>query len=242
MDEMLSSFVDRIAGLAVAANGIDEFKIDGRDYTDAQLVPVKPPLEEVLHLNTLAAVVEVAKQRADEAVVLVASHREVLVVSKKLDGWRQRARIAKADLSNYESHFPFGQAIDHESFIIALQANFKREPALELLLKVASNLTAEATATSKDDGVSQEVGLRAGVVLQERAALPNPVFLRPFRTFREIEQPASSFVFRAHGGGEGKAPGLSLREADGGTWKLEAINGIASFLREKLGDSVPVIA
>lgn len=68
-------------------------------------------------------------------------------------------------------------------------------------------------------------------------ASPNPVTLAPYRTFREIAQPESQFVFRLRGGVEGALPHAALFEADGAEWKLAAVGRIASFLRRALHDT-----
>ena len=46
--------------------------------------------------------------------------------------------------------------------------------------------------------------------------VPNPVTLRPFRTFIEVEQPESKFIFRMREGGR-----CAIFEADGahGSWR-----------------------
>jgi len=67
------------------------------------------------------------------------------------------------------------------------------------------------------------------------------VVLRPYRTFLEIEQPASAFVFRLRRGREGELPTCALFEADGGRWKLEAIERIRDYLKEQLSE-IAVIA
>ena len=59
--------------------------------------------------------------------------------------------------------------------------------------------------------------------------VPNPVTLMPRRTFFEIEQPASPFIFRMQSG-----PTCALFEADGGAWQQEAMQRIAIYLRQKL--------
>lgn len=60
---------------------------------------------------------------------------------------------------------------------------------------------------------------------------PNPIALRPYRTFNEVEQPESEFIFRLH---EGMTVGLF--EGDGGQWRNEAIWNIAEFLKGRLAD------
>lgn len=71
--------------------------------------------------------------------------------------------------------------------------------------------------------------------------MPNPVYLAPYRTFREVTQPLSPFVLRMKQGREGGLPTVALFEADGGKWKLDAIAFIRDFLREKI-ETVPIIA
>ena len=94
-----------------------------------------------------------------------------------------------------------------------------------------------------DNGVSQQtVTTAGGVVLVGTAPVPNPVTLAPYRTFREIEQPESLFVLRMRTGKDGEKPTAALFEADGGSWKLEAIKRIAAYLREQVGTSPAVIA
>ena len=81
---------------------------------------------------------------------------------------------------------------------------------------------------------------RAGIALVTEVKVPNPVTLRPYRTFMEVEQPAISCVFRLRQG-----PMLSLHEADGGLWRLEAIKSIKAYLdaaMEALDQKIPVIA
>jgi hypothetical protein len=60
------------------------------------------------------------------------------------------------------------------------------------------------------------------------------VKLAPYRTFREIAQPASLFVLRLQTSRHGDKPECALFEADGGQWKLEAIQALATYLRTAL--------
>jgi hypothetical protein len=91
-----------------------------------------------------------------------------------------------------------------------------------------------------DDTVGQEVKTARGVVMSERTKVPNPVLLAPYRTFREVTQPESLFVLRLRSG-DGDKPRCALFEADGGTWKLEAIQNVATWLRAAI-TSVRVVA
>lgn len=64
-----------------------------------------------------------------------------------------------------------------------------------------------------------------------KEAVPNPVYLKPFRTFTEITQPESAFVLRMR---ESGGIQVALFEADGGAWKNEAILAIKDYLEIQL--------
>lgn len=66
----------------------------------------------------------------------------------------------------------------------------------------------------------------------EDVFVPNPVTLKPFRTFHEIEQPEIAFVFRMKNGQSGVS--CALFEADGGAWKFNAVHSIAEYLKKEL--------
>ncbi|KHO31340.1 hypothetical protein OR63_10900, partial [Clostridium tetani] len=80
-----------------------------------------------------------------------------------------------------------------------------------------------------DDGVSQAATIKTGVASVNEVKVPNPVVLAPFRTFPEIEQPESKFIFRMQSG-----PRAALFEADGGAWRNEAMIKIKAYLEEQL--------
>ena len=75
---------------------------------------------------------------------------------------------------------------------------------------------------------SKQALLRKG-----EAMVPNPVNLCPFRTFIEVGQPASSFVFRMR---QNRDEGVecAIFEADGGAWKNAAMENIKEYLQAEL--------
>jgi hypothetical protein len=137
--------------------------------------------------------------------------------------------------------FKFGQWMGHEEFTIAVASLFAETPDKAYVLTLASTLTDEAVKTSEDDGFRQKVTVKAGMRHAEGITLKPRVSLAPFRTFPELDQPVSDFVLRAKGEGDGGKPLLMLVEADGGRWKIEAIETIARKLQSySLG--IPIIA
>jgi hypothetical protein len=110
---------------------------------------------------------------------------------------------------------------------------------LDYVLKIASAISAGKEQTNSDDGISQTVQMKAGVTLKTTETLRPIVNLAPYRTFAEIDQVLSRFIFRAHGDEEGAQ--LALFEADGGRWRLGAVAAIRSWLAGRFGDT-PVIS
>ena len=72
-----------------------------------------------------------------------------------------------------------------------------------------------------------------GTTTNQSMTQEQAVVEQPYRTFLEVEQPASDFLLRLDKGGR-----PALYEADGGAWKLEAKRNIAAYLGEQLADLV----
>ena len=120
-----------------------------------------------------------------------------------------------------------------------LQSAFVDNKDKSILLKYTGLVQDDAVKTIGDNGVSQAVTIKTGVASVGQAEVPNPVTLAPYRTFPEIIQPESKFIFRMKEG-----PSAALFEADGGAWRNQAILGIKEYLKEALKDNenVEIIA
>ncbi|MEB9817123.1 hypothetical protein P4K18_27225, partial [Bacillus cereus] len=103
----------------------------------------------------------------------------------------------------------------------------------DIVLQVVGTVVENDVKEIGDDGVSQAVTVKTGVASRGNAKVPNPVQLSPYRTFVEVEQPESKFVFRMREGAR-----CGLFEADGGAWKLEAMNNIKEYLKEALAQEI----
>lgn len=141
--------------------------------------------------------------------------------------------------------FPFGHYVDLERFNIGIQTQFVDDEARKNLLKVLGSVSDGTVREANDDGLRQEAVVRSGVTLKERALMPSAVLLAPYRTFREVAQPSSLFVLRLKSApaGSPNLPTAALFEADGASWKLEAIKRSAEYLKAGLeGTGVKVLA
>ena len=219
---------------------------DGDYATRPVFLPPAEPRAAILEINTLTGIVDFLKSDIDRLVddgaqVHVVSATQVDVIGKLEGRHRQRNVFLRAESDDIlEKVFEFGRWYDAETFNISLQSLFADDEDRADVLKLVGNIKDETVMQAKDDGVTQGVTVKSGITLVERAEVPNPVTLIPFRTFPEIEQPPSDFILRLRPR-EGKLPECALFEADGGKWQLEAITRIRAFLQTKL-EGVPIIA
>lgn len=130
----------------------------------------------------------------------------------------------------------FDKLIDRETFQISLQANYCLNEDKTNLLSVVSNMTVGEGASVKDNGVTQEVTVKKGVELAS-VDLKERYTLMPFRTFVEVDQPASDFIFRVKDDGQ-RGIYCGLFEADGGAWELNAMHSIKKYLEENLTEEI----
>lgn len=167
--------------------------------------------------------------------VLIESETKVSLVSY-LDKDKKREYIitAEPEIPN----FGFDRFVRTDSLIIQLQSMFVNdaETDLSLIQKFAGTTTAGTIKEYSDDGITQQATVKQGARGKVDDIVPNPCKLRPIRTFTEVEQPASLFVFRLEQGSNETVTG-ALFEADGGAWKLEAMSNIKRYLDEELKET-----
>lgn len=237
---MIKAAIDRILGLAP----VEKFNIDGRTFTSKGLAEIPPPQPAGMSINTLTGLADYINRNPDAlqlpALLVHVVDPENVVLRSSLEPVHQdRATYVMAH--HAPQSFPFGQYIAVENFIISLQTYFVPSDTIDRIIRLVGNLTVEGSVKVMDDGVSQEVTAKTGITRVENVEVPNPVQLAPYRTFLEIEQPASPFVFRIKKDKEG-APTCALFSADGGNWKLEAIQDIKLWLAGQLPEDFTILA
>lgn len=212
-------------------------EINGDHYTDREVHRVDYELRaEPIKMNTLTSLVDYLRADIDGLVakmlVQVVSPTSVRVISA-LDADRKREELVQANASIPD--FDYGRYIEQEKFIISLQSKFLPGDDRDLLLRFAGTVKDESITEYGDNGVSQKATIKTGVATVGDAIVPNPVTLRPFRTFVEVEQPESKFVFRMRQN-EGRGVECAVFEADGGAWKNKAMESVKEYLKEELKD------
>lgn len=219
-------------------NGLKEptiKEIDGNTYSDKPLERISYiPYAGAIEMKTLSSFVEYIKANIDEMsdkmIVHVVSPTEVRLYSA-LDMDRKREYLVKVNAELPD--FRFGNFIDHESFVIALQSKFVPNDDRDLVLKFAGTVEDGTVAEYGDDGVTQKATIKTGIASKTDAVVPNPVNLIPYRTFLEVQQPASDFIFRMK---SSCGVQCAIFEADGGAWKNEAMDNIKEYLKNELAD------
>lgn len=219
-------------------------EVGGESYTDKALYRVNhnPKAKEAICLRTLTSLIDYVSNGSDftgEVLFLhVVSPAEVSLYSA-LDTDRERESLV--DVMAELPEFEFGRFIDHEAFCIALQANFADTEDKATLLKFAGTVENGTVEQYSDDGISQKATIKTGIASKGAAIVPSPVTLKPYRTFLEVEQPESEFIFRMRDGGAGVQ--CAIFEADGGAWKNEARTNIYRYLMEEINnENICIIA
>lgn len=210
-------------------------EIDGNTYSDKPLNRISyVPYAKTIEMKTLTSLVEYIKANIDsmseKMIVHVISPTEVHLYSS-LDADRKREYLVEVNAELPD--FRFGSFIDHENFVIALQSKFVPNEDRDLVLKFAGTVEDGTVAEYGDDGVTQKATIKTGVASKADAVVPNPVNLIPYRTFLEVQQPASDFIFRMK---SSCGVQCAIFEADGGAWKNEAMSRIKNYLALELSE------
>lgn len=127
----------------------------------------------------------------------------------------------------------------NEEFVIGVQSKFLNEDAeandKPIILQFAGNVKAGTVAEYGDTGVGQKAAIKKGVASLQEVEVPSPCRLMPYRTFTEVAQPMSNFIFRVKDN-DRYGVTCALFEADGGAWKNEAKANIKAYLEKELAD------
>lgn len=234
MSGIIKEALEYITGLRTPAL----LNVDGIEFTDKELTPViYNPKASSIEMKTLTSLVDYIKSGVDgmgeKMIIHVTSPTQVQLYSA-LDEYRIREKLIEVNAMIPE--FSYGRYMDHESFCIMLQAKFLDDPESDRskILRFAGTVEDGTVAQYSDDGTTQKATVKTGIASKGDEIVPNPVSLRPFRTFHEVKQPKSEFIFRMR---SERGVECALFEADGGAWKNAAMKSIKEYLEVELSDS-----
>lgn len=224
---------ERFIDIVDADGNTRTFAVD-IDGNSKEIKPLINRAAEALRINTLTGLVEYVKaniERIDSKLYLQIFDETTVYLKGVLDsaGGRETLVVAEAIVPK----FHYGHFLNTEELIIAFQSKFTPTKDRELLLKVVGNVKEENVRKTGDNGVSQAVTIKTGVASADDVLVPNPVTLSPYRTFLEVNQPESAFIFRMKDG-----PSGAIFEADGGAWRNQAISNVREYLTEELAAEI----
>lgn len=247
MEGITVEVIEKIEKMAIAANSKENavIKVDGKDYWEKtkQLI-IDDPRHEKISVNSLSAIVTyVADNREgfepQNLIAHVFSPFEVRLLEKA--GKRnKRTPLMGAGLDNDVEMFHFGMFMDVEQFVIGVMSRFEDLGERTEIIAIASSLRSEKSLENTDTGATTKYEAKHGVFSLSGVKIPDVVLLYPFRTFRQVEQPGSTFIFRYRANEDGHIT-IGLFEADGGAWKHVAMASIEKYLKDALPE-VQVIA
>lgn len=231
------SFIDKIESMAKP----ETLEVAARPYSTKPIHAVLEPTAVPLDTHTLLGIVDylATGDFCGQVIIHVENYDRVLLKSAITGSFRQREVLVLAEA--YELEHGFGRPRAVEDFIVFLQSMFAQDETTAKIMQIVGNLSQGTEASFADDGMTQRVTAKAGVARVEVVDLPNPVTLRPFRTFADIEQPASKFVLRIKADKD-HGPTCALFEADGGAWKNTAIATIKAWLAANAPGGIKIIA
>lgn len=207
---------------------------EGKNYSTKALHRLdKTPGVAPLELRSLSGLVDYIKSNFDHDLKLMVHVESPTSVSvfDSLDHDNNRRIYVQANAML--PHITFERFQDTESFNIMLQSCFVKNDNRDKLLKIVGSIVEDEAVTTSDDGVSQRVAARTGVAAIDLIEAPNPIKLKPFRTFVEVTQPESEFILRLR-----KGPEAALFEADGAAWELNAMENIKDHLAKELKELI----
>lgn len=241
---MIRDAINRILDLANVGERIchitDSTGVE-QSYADKELHPIRPhrlPTQKQIIVTTLTGVTdwllsEDGKEAREKCIVHVHDHKKVTVYSSPDSYYRERHQFIEATSLNDE--FDFGRFMSVEDFVINASCKFVMDDALKNVIKVVSSLRATDVIQVEDDGISQKLTATRELNRIGEVKLEPFQILRPFRTFREIEQPESRFLLRIKRNGD-ELPRVALFNADNAEWKLVAMRSAADFIAANLTD------
>lgn len=220
----------------VKENTVQVIESNGRTFATKSLVEIEPRKDVAaeIRFSDLSSIVEIVKREMQRFVLPIYINIEseaCVSVITSLDKEKDREKPYSAVAEG--NRFRFGNGYDYERFVIAIRSLFiqtEHTANLLQLLKKVSNI--ESVETS-DDGITQQVVAKQGAMLASDVKISPIIKLAPFRTFIEVGQPESEFLFRISDGNS-----FALYEADGGAWKMKAKQYIRTFFETALVEEI----
>ena len=210
-------------------------EINGEKYSNQDLQLIrhtdKASKIEFSDLSSLVSMIKNELTKFNRPLYINVENEGKVSVLTSMDNHKEREYPYSAVYSNRT--FRFGSYCSYEDFVIALRSQFVLNEDTKNLLEMLKKITNSNSVETEDDGITQKVTMQQGASLASSAKVTPIRKLMPFRTFNEVAQPESEFLFRIRNGGD-----YALFEADGGAWKIEAKNNIRNYFETALKEEI----
>ncbi len=224
---------------------VQKLEINGAQYTDRKIYPVKLDFAPTLELSTLTglkACVEnpdfLTQSSSNRFALHIRGIGNVSLISQPLGDFEQRNIFAVAEAPRF--HFPFDSYCGLEQMVIDVMSSFAESEGKKEVLSYLGGLARTKEVKMLDDGVGQTIIARTGITRVGEVEIKNPIPLLPYRSFPEIEPVPGDFIFRLSRRNEDVVEG-ALFKTKNERWRIETIARIKAWLIENI-PGVPVLA
>ncbi len=209
---------------------------DGAEYTAVKMNPLySDPRPAALHIQSLTGILDYLESNIDSydpetLMIHIDDHETVDLITNTRGKSNERHTVLRA--TRCGDKFPFTQWLDQEDFIIKVRSLFEETNDRADILHHTAKIDSTSAIKTDDDGVKQNIQIKKGLsgALTEAAEIKPIVSLKPYRTFAEVDQPESEFLFRMKEINGGVR--CALFESDNSAWKNTARLSIADFLKD----------
>jgi hypothetical protein len=232
---MLSQFVDKLVSLGE----IRTVEHEGNTYSNANLSRIKTPNQadpNPLIFHSLGGLLHFLDDGLMQKDLPLPSDMLLHIVDPfaihllgRLQPDNENRRFCYAIARTTPMSFSFGEYLNLEEMVLALQCEFRQNEERDALIQMLGSVASEHIREHNDDGMSQSIQIKTGLRLKSEVKVTNPIELIPYRTFRECEQVKSPFIVRFKARGE-YPPMMMLKDAGGEHWQLDAMINIRSWL------------
>lgn len=198
--------------------------------------PTKPATLMVQSLSGLVAYLENANATKElwsgdsKYLIHIMSHERVRLISDLEPKHMIRREYIHAQAP--ENKYVCARYMPIEDFIITVMASFVPDENTERVLRFVSAIQALHTQENTDDGAGQTVVVKKTVATVGPEKVPNPIELRPYVTFPEINQPARPYVFRIKQDQPKDPVQCALFTVDSSTWITRAVDDIRIYFED----------
>ncbi|WP_196029337.1 hypothetical protein [Longicatena caecimuris] len=240
---MLKELADKIEELVNGQVKPEILEHEGVDYvqTARGFEPLRKPSTKAIEVNSLEGLVKMIKNALKDAELdgMYGIYKPFIVNIKFNEIYVMSALCEDKSRNYLVESYPITPTlkIDYdisvEEMIILLSTSFVQTENTQKFIESLSSLRIVEEVEFNDDGIGQTVTAKKGTSMNQKYQIQPIVKLKPIRTYAEIEQVESKFLFRVNKDGT-----VCLREADGGQWKYETQKRIAAYLEEHLKEEI----